>query len=119
MRQLRRLRLTVTIEVRARPRCSYHASRGPNVTFATKKPLASETRAVHDTAPYSTGSICWLGRTPCPVTPSSNWGWTWIMVQAPPKRKKRKPCVSRPRWLMSARIFSVSEMVCATRARIS
>ena len=36
-------------------------------------------------------NICWLGRTPCPVTPSSNWGWTWIMVQAPPKRKKSIP----------------------------
>ena len=38
--------------------------------------------------------ICWLGRTPCPMTPSSNWGWTWIMVQAPPKRKKSIPGAS-------------------------
>ncbi len=31
------------------------------------------------------------------MTPSSNWGWTWIMVQAPPKRKKSIPgaCASQ------------------------
>src|SRR5581483_7656502 len=48
------------------------------------------------------------GRTPCPVTPSSNWGWTWIMVQAPPKRKKSIP--GAPLSQRNARTFSVSVM---------
>src|SRR5208282_1924300 len=42
------------------------------------------------------------------MTASSNWGWTWIEVQAPPKRKKSRPLLLRIRAARFGRTTSAS-----------
>jgi hypothetical protein len=56
------------------------------------------------------------------MTPSSNWGWTWIEVQAPPKRKKSIPSllwILRIQAMRIERTTFVSAMASVSPERIS